>query len=157
VILGDLIHDRDGRIPEVSTAFDAWRSEHDSLDILLIRGNHDIRAGDPPGSWRMRAEDEPFSDAGDAAIAFAHHPAAAREGSPTLCGHIHPAVLLSGTMHALRAPCFRFSERCGVLPAFGAFTGFRIIEPSAEDRVIAAGPDQVVDVSADGSSRAARK
>ena len=47
VILGDLFHDRDSRAAEVFDFVAAWRAEFAELEVLLVRGNHDRRAGDP--------------------------------------------------------------------------------------------------------------
>jgi hypothetical protein len=35
----------------------------------------------------------------------------------------------------LRLPCFHFGAHCGVLPAFGDFTGMHVVRPEAGDRV----------------------
>jgi uncharacterized protein len=153
VILGDLLHARDGRIAEVLRAGSAWRAEHSSLDVVLVRGNHDMRSGDPPLQWRMRVENEPFADDGDGIVAFAHHPEAAMlldESRRVLCGHVHPAVVMSGLMRDLRAPCFWFRDRIGMLPAFGAFTGCHVVLPEARDTVFAVGDEDVIDVSVNG-------
>jgi DNA ligase-associated metallophosphoesterase len=41
-----------------------------------------------------------------------------------LCGHLHPSVLISGhSKQSFRVECFYFSEKRGILPAFGNFTG----------------------------------
>lgn len=150
VILGDLLHARTGRSPEVIGAVDAWRRRHADLDILLVRGNHDERSGDPPPSWRMSVRGEPCHDDGDAAVRFAHHPEAAERAprdTHVLCGHLHPAVVLSSPERALRAACFWFRRRVCVLPAFGVFTGTAVVRPSRGDHVLAVGDGAIVDVT----------
>ncbi|MDX2000945.1 MAG: ligase-associated DNA damage response endonuclease PdeM [Chitinophagales bacterium] len=53
-----------------------------------------------------------------------------------LAGHIHPAVRLAGKGYQFhRAACFWFKERCGVLPAFGQFTGLYSVHPKATDKI----------------------
>ena len=39
----------------------AWRAAHRSLDLVLVRGNHDDRAGDPPATLGIRVVDEPLA------------------------------------------------------------------------------------------------
>lgn len=155
VLLGDLLHARDGRTPELLNAIAEWRAARAEVDVLLVRGNHDLRAGDPPVRWYMRTHSEPFADPGDGEVAFAHHPEVASIGGGfTLCGHVHPAVVLSGPVRGMRAPCFWFAERTAMLPAFGSFTGCRVIRPGDRDRVIAVGPDDIVDVTSVGRTSA---
>jgi len=156
VILGDLLHAREGRGAQTMESFAGWRQSHQKLDVLLIRGNHDVRAGDPPLEWKFRTEDEPFADAGDDDIRFAHVPRETGDGH-TLCGHIHPAVAMVGAASRARAPCFWFCERLGVLPAFGSFTGMRAVRPAPGDRVLAIGEGEVVEVGGVGARASARR
>ena len=48
VVLGDFLHAAAGRVAALDRAFRAWRDEHAAVDVMLVRGNHDDRAGDPP-------------------------------------------------------------------------------------------------------------
>ena len=49
VVLGDLFHARAGRIATHTLAeLRRWRGAAPELEILLVRGNHDRHAGDPP-------------------------------------------------------------------------------------------------------------
>lgn len=150
VILGDLLHARSGRVNVTMDAFGAWRAGHEDVDVLLVRGNHDVSAGDPPGEWNVRVVDEPHSDAGDGRIVLAHDPEvdASRMGEERgmLCGHIHPGVTMFGAVRTLRAKCFWLRRSVGVLPAFGSFTGGKAIRPERGDRVFAVGPDGVHEV-----------
>lgn len=150
VILGDLIHARSGRIETTMSACADWRARHAALDILLIRGNHDAAAGDPPAEWNIRIENEVYADPDDGVVAFAHFPEAAASADASrrvLCGHIHPAIALHGPVQSLRAPCMWFATSVAVLPAFGSFTGMKVVRPAPGDRVCAIGDDQVVDVT----------
>lgn len=148
VILGDLIHARTGRSPETLEAFARWRAAHAGLDCLLIRGNHDARAGDPPADWGLRIADEPYAEDGDAGIAFAHHPEAVASagGRAILCGHLHPGVRLSGPVTSLRAACFWMRPGVGVLPAFGSFTGSLVVAPAVGDRVFVVADEGIAEV-----------
>jgi DNA ligase-associated metallophosphoesterase len=119
VILGDLVHNRASHQAELSAAFGLWRAKHAELDVLLIRGNHDRRAGRVPADWNVREEAEPF-DAGP--FIFSHEPRSADK--PVLCGHVHPSVAVrdfDGSYANLC--CFVVDEQQIILPAFGSFTG----------------------------------
>lgn len=143
VILGDLIHAPTGRAPGTLDTIATWRDAHRSLDILLVRGNHDRRSGDPPDSWRMTCipgahPDGPF--------VYRHEPAPDERGY-VLAGHLHPAASLTGSGSSMKAPCFWFGPDVGVLPAFGSFTGTKVVRPKRGDRVFVVGGGEVVDVS----------
>ena len=132
VFLGDLLHSAQARAPATLQALAQWREQHASLELLLVRGNHDDRAGDPPPSLGVHAVDEPLQLGG---LALCHQPAP-RDGAYVLAGHLHPCVVLAGRAHQrLRLPCFHFGPRVGVLPAFGEFTGMHALRPGPDDRV----------------------
>jgi len=63
-----------------------------------------------------------------------------------LAGHIHPAVRLSGDGDSVRLPCFWFSPRVGVLPAFGAFTGSATVRPREGDQVFVIADGEIIAV-----------
>jgi len=143
LVLGDLLHARAGRSREVLGRFGAWRERRLDVEIVLVRGNHDASAGDPPASWRVEAVDGPLVEP---PFVFVHEPGADARGY-ALAGHIHPAAMLDGATGAVaRAPCFWFGERVGVLPAFGSFTGMKGVRPTAGDRVFVIGEGAVVEV-----------
>jgi metallophosphoesterase superfamily enzyme len=101
---------------------------------VLVRGNHDDRAGDPPPALRVHCVDEPFSLAAAPGLALCHHPRP-RPGVYVLAGHDHPCTHVGRGIDRLRLPCFHFGAAVGVLPAFGAFTGMHPIVREADDRV----------------------
>jgi DNA ligase-associated metallophosphoesterase len=142
IFLGDFLHAASGRAPRTLDAFSEWRGTRGDLELTLVRGNHDARAGDPPESFGIRC-----IDAGGAFGAFIlnHEPGAAR-GGYALAGHIHPAVRLRGEGESLRLPCFWFGSRYGVLPAFGAFTGTAEVRPREGDQVYVIADDDVLKV-----------
>ena len=132
VFLGDFLHSAHAHAPATIGALARWRRTQAALDLVLVRGNHDDRAGDPPAHLGMRVVDEPFECEG---LALCHHPKR-RRGAYVLAGHIHPCVSLGGrSFDNLRLPCFWFGDDVGVLPAFGAFTGMHPIRAAACDRV----------------------
>jgi len=131
VILGDMLHAAAGRTDAVLDKLRRWRERHDSLDVMLVRGNHDRAAGDPPPALGITCVDEPFDDAG---LRLCHDPACAdADGdAPTLAGHLHPAAMLKDYGRTtVRLPCFHRRGDRLILPAFGSFTGMKAVRRAA--------------------------
>ena len=145
VFLGDLLHAREGRAPRTLDALASWRRRHAAIDVLLVRGNHDRRAGDPPAESGIACVDPPLPDV---PFSFVHHPSPA-EGAYVLAGHLHPGIRVQGA-GGLRAqiPCFWFGVHVGVLPAFGGFTGMHLVEPAPGDQVFGLAGDALVEIDA---------
>jgi DNA ligase-associated metallophosphoesterase len=143
VFLGDLLHAAHGRSPDTLAAVAAWRALRPALDLLLVRGNHDRHAGDPPADWGVRCVNEPAFLPGLPALALSHHPVPV-PGAYVLAGHVHPAAVVGGRAHQrLRLPCFHFGAQLGLLPAFGGFTGLHVLPRADGERVFAIAGDVV--------------
>ena len=126
--------------PATLQALAQWRRAHAALDLLLVRGNHDARAGDPPPELGVQVVDEPLALGG---LRLCHHPQERADGY-VLAGHLHPCVVLGGAAHQrLRLPCFHFGARVGVLPAFGAFTGMHAVRAQPGERLFVVAGDTV--------------
>lgn len=131
VFLGDFLHSVRARTGPGITAFAAWHQARSSLTLTLVRGNHDLRAGDPPPELGIRVVDEPFARG---PWALCHHPAA-REGQAVVAGHLHPGALVAGTgFDRLCLPAFHCTGAVLVLPAFGEFTGLKAVARDAGDQ-----------------------
>jgi DNA ligase-associated metallophosphoesterase len=141
IVLGDLFHARAGRIATQTLAeLRRWRALRDELEIMLVRGNHDRHAGDPPDDLRINCINAP---AFVPPFVLRHEPAPSSEGY-TLAGHLHPGIVLSGpALQRERLPCFWLTPRAAVLPAFGSFTGSASVVPGPDDRIFVVA-DQVV-------------
>lgn len=139
-VLGDFLHARAGRVPALDAAFVAWRAQHADLGLLVIRGNHDTRAGDPPEHWQARVVAEPHALP---PFLLCHLPVTPPTGY-ALCGHVHPGVRLAGAgFDAVRLPCFVLGGRRAILPAFGRFTGLALVEPRPGERLVAIAGDRL--------------
>lgn len=139
-ILGDLLHSKRGLDETTITTVSAWRPTHPALDVLLVRGNHDHSAGDPPPDWGVRVVNAAYFAP---PFALVHQPAAVPDHY-ALAGHLHPAALLMGKgKQRIKLPCFWFGKSIGVLPAFSAFTDGGIIAPNAGDQVAAIADDEI--------------
>ena len=148
IVLGDFLHARKGRAPETLRALSGWRERHPRLELVLVRGNHDRGAGDPPKELGILAVSAPLLEP---PFIFVHHPVRS-DGGYVVSGHLHPGVRLAGPGGLReRLPCFWFGEQCAVLPAFGDFTGLAPISPQREDRVFVVAEDEVMEVASLGS------
>lgn len=140
IVLGDFLHARTARAPATLARVQAWRARHPGLSIVLIRGNHDRNAGDPPVELGIDVVDEPYVVE---PFALQHEP----KEHPTLTvlsGHVHPVFVLCGrARQRLRLPCFLIDEHVSLLPAFGEFTGGWEIEPASTSQVYLAGAGRV--------------
>ncbi|MBB3292711.1 DNA ligase-associated metallophosphoesterase [Mitsuaria sp. BK045] len=138
VVLGDFLHAAAARQAGVLDPAHRWRERHAGLDCLLIRGNHDSHAGDPPATLRFELADEPHRLGPFAAC---HHPRRVAQAY-VLAGHLHPAMTLHGRAHERqRLPCFCEVEGLMILPAFGAFTGTTVegLPPGARCHAVGGG------------------
>ena len=141
IFLGDLLHSARAQASATLEAVQRWREQHAQLDLVLVRGNHDRHAGDPPADWGVRAVDEPLRLG---SLALMHHPRPV-SGAYVLAGHLHPCAVLGGRAHdRLRLPCFHFGPAVGVLPAFGEFTGMHALPRAPGDRVFVVQGDAVL-------------
>jgi DNA ligase-associated metallophosphoesterase len=113
-VLGDMLHGDPGP-RRWRVGWDGFRDRWPQLDIVVVAGNHD-RALHGAGLG-VRIETGAVSDG---PFVFRHDPADDPRGL-VLCGHVHPVVRPPGIRR--RFPAFVLGRRCGVLPAFSAFSG----------------------------------
>jgi DNA ligase-associated metallophosphoesterase len=141
VILGDLLHARIRRHPEVVESISAWRERHAKLDMVLVRGNHDRASGIAPDSWHLNVYEGKWEEEG---FAFVHEPVDARD-LPTFAGHIHPkARLRDFDGSVVLAPCFVCDGNCMTLPSFGTFTGGSTVSEKEGRRIYVASTERIV-------------
>jgi len=139
IVLGDFLHARTGRTAATMAKLQAWRARHAGLRIVLVRGNHDRHAGDPPAQLGIEVQDEPWVLP---PFALQHEPET-HPDHPVLSGHVHPVYVLRGrARQRLRLPCFVMGQ-VSLLPAFGEFTGGWNVEQNPGNRIYLAGADQV--------------
>lgn len=146
IFLGDFLHGPGSHAPGTLNQLRAWRSLHPDLQITLIRGNHDHRAGDPPADLGIEVVPEPLL-LGPFALQHEPHPHPQRH---VLAGHVHPVYFLNGRgRQRLRLPCFHAGRQVTLLPAFGAFTGGFAVERKAGVRLFVVGDGQVWPLAGD--------
>jgi DNA ligase-associated metallophosphoesterase len=136
IFLGDFLHARGSHAPATLAALHAWRERNAELAILLIRGNHDRSAGDPPATLNIQVVAEPHLLG---PFALQHEPDP-HPSHQVLAGHVHPVCVLRGRgRQRLRLPCFSLDDGVCLLPAFGAFTGGMQVDPQPGRRLYAVG------------------
>jgi len=102
--------------------------------VVLVRGNHDAKSGDPPPGWGVDVVAEPCALPPFLAC---HVPSSPRTGY-ALCGHVHPGVVVHGRAdESARLPCFVIGRRRAILPAFGRMTGLAIVHPTPDESIVA--------------------
>ena len=145
VVLGDLFHGRAYRIPSHTLAeLRRWRSLSNSVEILLVRSNHDRHSGDPPNDLRINSVDSP---AFVPPFVFRHEPVNSTDAYG-LAGHVHPGITLVGRgLQRETLPCFVVGKTATLMPAFGSFTTLGAVEPKPGDRVFVVAGDDVLEMN----------
>jgi len=142
LFLGDLFHsDYNSNWED----FGQLIAQFHMISFELVPGNHDIM---------VESEYEKFGivvqplDYQLGPFVLTHYPVDENtEGCYHLSGHVHPGVRLRGNgRQYLRLPCFYFGTHQGILPAFGAFTGYMTLKPKKSDQVFVVVDDTVIAV-----------
>lgn len=143
IVLGDLVHGRQGLTPAVVDRVATWRAAH-PVEMVLIRGNHDRYAGPLPDPWHVEVRSKKLVEHG---LAFAHEPPVGEATDAfSFAGHLHPTVRLRGGGDELRLPCFWLRPKLCVLPAFHTMTNGPPVRRERGDRVFAVVDGEVVEV-----------
>lgn len=125
IFLGDFLHAPKSHAASTLAVLRNWRLNNSHIQCILIRGNHDLRAGDPPPDLNFMVVNEPYliDD-----FALQHSP----KPHPThhvIAGHVHPVFRLKGKgRQSIRLACLHHSPEMTLLPSFGEFTGGFIVE-----------------------------
>ncbi len=142
IFLGDLFHsDKNSDW----NWFALWREKHAEVNMILIKGNHDIIEEKNFTNLNIQILEEMLMQP----FRMAHHPLKKQETQNqeayTLCGHIHPGVYLRGKgRDAVTLSCFSFGSHQAILPSFGKFTGRVAIQHQETDRVFGILNDKVI-------------
>lgn len=135
LFLGDLFHS------EYNYAVNQYRDVinlYPNIKQILVKGNHDILEESVYQDLEMMVVDQ-FKYAN---FIFSHDAVNQEIDHYNLHGHIHPGITVSGkARQTLSFPCFYFGKKVGIVPAFGAFTGFVSVSPQIEDQVYVILPD----------------
>lgn len=141
IVVGDFFHS------SANTELDwfkKWRDDFAHVQIILVRGNHDILKD----QWYQDAAIEVVSPTLQlASFLFSHDQCETTAGVYTFCGHIHPGILVHGLgKQSLRFPCFYFGRNSCILPAFSKFTGAVAMDKSSAQNVYAVVENELVKI-----------
>lgn len=139
IVVGDFFHS------SANTELDwfrRWRESFASLQIILVRGNHDILKD----QWyRDAAIDVVSPTLQTASFLFSHDQCHTTEDLYAFCGHLHPGVTVHGLgRQSLRFPCFYFGRSHCILPAFSKFTGAVAMDKASARAVYAVVENELV-------------
>jgi DNA ligase-associated metallophosphoesterase len=139
LFLGDLFH---SSINQEWEELNDCLSQFPLLEKFLVKGNHEIESQNAYEKLGFSVHDNLSIEN----MLFTHEPPQQYQANYyTLCGHLHPAVRLTGhAQQRLRLPCFWMGPERGVLPAFGEFTGSHTIQPKKGDQLFVIAEDRVV-------------
>ena len=147
IVVGDFFHSNANK---ENLLFEKWRNDVTQLEILLVKGNHDILHKD----WYKQLNVQLFADEPLCinTLAFLHdyteinkHPKYA--DAYFFTGHLHPGIFIKGrSRQSLRFPCFYFGDEFAVLPAFSKFSGLALIDKKKTDKVFAIVNDDLIEM-----------
>ncbi len=126
MVVGDLFH---AEFNADVTRFKTWIKHYTSLQILLVKGNHDrslLRLYEHLNIKIIKEELElsPF--------VFTHDKTQieAQDTNFYISGHTHPGVFLKGmAKQRIKLPCYQINKHQLILPAFSLFTGLNTNNP----------------------------
>lgn len=132
IIVGDMFHSHANRDLD---KFQQWREARGDLQLILVKGNHDILKKEMYGQLGIELVQDGYLLNG---FIFTHHPPGNQQQEGfTFSGHLHPGVVVHGAgRQRLRFPCFWYSANWMVLPAFSGFTGLYLVNPGAGESVV---------------------
>ncbi|MEM0983227.1 MAG: ligase-associated DNA damage response endonuclease PdeM [Planctomycetota bacterium] len=149
VVLGDLVHSAPGVTERVRDEACGWVESVRGLGAVveLVEGNHDRKLGARLDGFLESCGIAWLGTRAEVGgLTLVHEPEDADGAGYTLCGHVHPAVVLKGMGDAVKLPAFVLGERVGVLPAFSSFVSGVAVAAEESDRVFACAGDRVVAV-----------
>lgn len=140
VLLGDLLHAREGRSRTLYREVNDWREQHSDLRIDLVEGNHDRSAGRLPASWDIGWLG---SETTLESLRLIHIPEFS-SNVPTVAGHLHPKLRITRGPERVSLPCFWRRGSSLVLPAFSSFIDHEPIVQREGDEYFVIADDSLV-------------
>jgi uncharacterized protein len=148
-ILGDFFHgpkaDQQGILEELRV----WRQKHFAVEMVLVGGNHDAKAGPLHKEIGLTFAPAPLSLIAENEVPFRllHEPEASSTAGFSFAGHWHPVQRLKGRADSARLPCFWLQAHQLILPAFGEFTGGHPVQWEPNHQVFVTDSQSVYDVT----------
>ena len=136
IAVGDLFHSEANKELDL---FVKWRNDFPELEFILVKGNHDILQDDWYTKAHIQVKEGIYTIDN---FSFVHDPEEAPEetlGSDYIfSGHLHPGVNIQGlAKQSLTFPCYYFSGKQAILPAFSKFSGLAMVKKKKNDTIYA--------------------
>jgi len=141
IVVGDLFHSKANRELDL---FRKWRQDISHLEIILVKGNHDVLQDNWYDEARISVNHTSLTID---KFSFIHDIADCRSdtGNYFFSGHIHPGVSIRGAgKQSVHLPCFYFTKTYCVLPAFSRFTGTYGVDPAKSESIFAIVENSIV-------------
>lgn len=142
IIVGDLIHAKNGLSPEIKMKFSEWLREI-KCEVHLVLGNHDhTLIKNLPPEWPLAIYKEglliePFY--------FSHLPI---RHAPWFVwsGHVHPKIEIKNKSDRLVLRCFQIFSDLAIIPAFGFFVGGALVKKSTDCKIYAIADNAIIEI-----------
>lgn len=147
IVVGDFFHSSSNKEHDF---FARWRNDLSQLNILLVKGNHDILKATWYETINVKLYSEELLRLNN--IAFVHDckeiaSHTAHTDAYFITGHFHPAVYVkTGRRQSISLPCFYFTDEYAILPAFSKFSGHAAINQKKTDKVFAIAERDVIEL-----------
>ncbi len=147
VIIGDMFH---SKANAELALFTHWRKQHSELNIVLIKGNHDILPRAFYKSMGIQLIEKSLLIQN---LLLCHEPPAEPCHYYAICGHVHPAfkIKTKGRQH-LTFPCFALENDYAILPAFSQFSGHHILKLNKKTKYFGLYDDNIFELNPNLSS-----
>lgn len=139
--LGDLFHSHENKEWQI---FKKWRENYRDLHMHLILGNHEFYDAEDYENLGLNCSGKLQVQL----FELIHDiPENKKQKVVYVGGHIHPSVKFKGKgRQSIKCPCFHFTKKSILLPAFGGFTGTHTIKPGKKDCVFPILDGQVINL-----------
>jgi uncharacterized protein len=140
IITGDFFHSVYN--DEFDKFTQLWKGFSD-LKWIITKGNHDII--DISNFSNLHIEIVEKLEIGNFVFAHEH---LSIDGKYCFSGHVHPGVVLSNDKgkQSIRLACFYMKVDGCILPAFASFSGYGIVKPKKNERIIAIVEDKLIEI-----------
>lgn len=136
IAVGDLFHSDANKELDL---FVKWRNDFPGIDFILVKGNHDVLKKSWYDTAGIKVYEDVYSLNG---FDFIHDPEEACEPTEVsnfvFCGHLHPGINIQGlAKQNLTFPCYYFTGKQAILPAFSKFSGLAMVKKTAKTTIYA--------------------
>jgi metallophosphoesterase superfamily enzyme len=116
------------------------------MSLILVQGNHDILEK----SWFQKNNIDLIN--GNYSLDdfhFVHDPSEIPIESSAFyfSGHLHPSISISGMgKQSLHFPCYYFTDKSAILPAFSKFSGTAKVKKNKTNRIFAIVENSLIEI-----------